>query len=269
MGIKTSSLFFLLTFPFSLFSTELEPWFGDIYQVEARTFLSAQNFEIPHRSACKEDAWAFFWNLSLGGFNCEYSSLEIESLTAQTSVRNFYWDCIRFTGRYFLWDDVAGDPFSLSTGLTLTLASHAALYDFNAFHHGQLEGEWHVAVGKEIPFYDEWEFRFWGIVGLGMAGRGYPWMHLELNAAGKWFMHEGKIFCRSLYGFGSKKLLNHCHFHGYSDIRHRSIDLGVRYDYQIDFNGSLGFEVFYRIYQQNFPGKGFGITLSYYYPLDF
>jgi hypothetical protein len=64
--------------------------------------------------------------------------------------------------------------------------------------------------------------------------------------------HELKVFMDTLWGLGHKNL-DLSHFHGYGQIQHQSIDLGLRYSYLLEYFGSASLEYSYRVHSRNFP----------------
>ncbi len=63
---------------------------------------------------------------------------------------------------------------------------------------------------------------------------------------------EWRLFCHTLWGLGSRNI-HIDHFKGYGSIQHRSVNLGFRYTYLLDYFGSLSFEYTSRVYAHNFP----------------
>lgn len=265
-------LYTFLLIPIYLSATEYAPWFGTSFQLEGRASAEYQTFNAfdsnghSHHYKTRD----FFGNLSLSlaidPVVLWPVSVEIETLLARTHHRSWGLDSFKLTGRYQWMDDILGDPVSLTGGLSLILPVKVALHDISSFHHGIVECEAHVAVGKEFSLFDQWTFRHWGLLAIGVADRGSPWFR------GGYFWEKNfcngfslDLFFEGLLGLGSRRLHAH-HFHGYGGIRHRSIDLGVQLNYQLDCFGVISLAYTYRPYARNFPKNVNCIQLSLFYP---
>ena len=85
-------------------------------------------------------------------------------------------DHLRATGRYIVLDDVAGDPISLTAGLSYIESFIPGLHDVSSFHHGRAEGELFLSVGKERRAWASWIRRWWAAGAIGIGDRGSPWL---------------------------------------------------------------------------------------------
>ena len=251
----------ILLFLFSVFftylhSTETSPWLGNPYEFEWRNSLCVQNYSrlnINSHSS-KSHQTDYFFNSSLCN-SIPYLGAEIECLLAKTKEQRGDVDSLKLTGRYVFQDDIAGDPISLVTGVSLTKAFWPSLRDISSFHHGLGEVELFLSFGKERSQCNFWIFRWWGLAGIGVAERGSPWLRAELKAAMSFReRHELELGCLSLFGLGRKSLRKH-DFKGYGSIHHQSVDLALRYTYLIDFVGNFNVEYSYRVYAYNFPAR--------------
>jgi len=257
----------LVFFPFLLCATEYAPWFDKVLEFEARGSVAYQAFnsvDSKGRSRSYESR-DIFSNLSLS-LALPMASLEIESLLARTHHRTFGFDNFKFTGRYLWMDDVVGNPISLTTGFSLILPFKRALYDLSSFHHGIVETEGHVAIGKEYACWDRWKFRHYGLFVIGLADRGSPWLGLRYFAESRICdRYAVQVFIKGLMGLGVRRLHPH-HFQGYGAVQHRSIDGGIRLSYQFDFEGRLYLEYARRLYARNFPKEVNWVQITYLYP---
>jgi hypothetical protein len=150
-------------------------------------------------------------------------------------------------------DDVAGDPFSLGTGLSYSQAFEHSRKDVSSFHHGLYNAELFVSIGKETPEDLFWSSHWWGVAAFGMAEQGSPWIRLNVDYEKRWRQfHEIGAFVHTLWGLGSRSL--HIEdFRGYGSVNHQSIDCGLRYRYLIEYFGSASIDYSFRIYGKNFP----------------
>lgn len=251
---------FFLIIPFFCFfqgyTTEYQPWLGNNYEFELRSNLKYQGsaWLDAGSNLKKYQANNVFLNLSLcNAIPDPACGIEFEVTEARTKIQRGKIDHLKLTGRYLWQDDIAGDPYSLITGLSYIQAFKKSLNDPNSFHHGLYQAEFFVSLGKESADGCLWGSRWWGIFALGIAEQGSPWIRLNVDYDKRWCeKHEMHLFVHSLWGFGHKRI--HLHdFHGYGPVKHQSIDLGMRYTYVLDEYGSASVEYAYRVYARNFP----------------
>lgn len=257
----------LIFFSIPLFAIDLKPWYPDPLILEG---LLDYRFQWYHSvdAPSKHGHYSSNDHFVDGSLMFVYDpfSYQLEAEWADTKKRNFDWDHICFTGRYLWLDDNIGDPISLSTGLTLSRAWREAVNDISSFHHGKNELFLHMAFGKQKIEGSAWLSRWWGVFGIGTADRWTPW--IVANAAYEWNQcepHRFRLYINSLWGCGSRKLKVH-DFGGYGPINHRSIDIGLRYSYQLDYYGLLSLDYAHRVYAHNFPDNANIATLCYIYP---
>lgn len=250
--IRTSIFFLLLNY--SLCATEHDPWLGNIYEFEVRSTIFSQNYSRIDESSHlkKKHANDLFLNASLSNSLTDLGG-EFEIIQARTRQQGGDIDHLKMTGRYVWFDDLAGDPLSVVTGLSYIQAFSHSLKDVSSFHHGLYEGELFVSLGRERSFKAEMESRWWSMLGLGLAERGSPWVRFQLNYERGWkIKHAFRLFLDSMWGLGGKQL-KLCDFKGYGPIAHESIDVGLRYTYLIDYYGSAMIQYYFRPYAKNFP----------------
>ncbi|MDP1880844.1 MAG: hypothetical protein Q8K60_07880 [Parachlamydiaceae bacterium] len=247
-------------------ATEYQPWVGNIYEFEWRNSLIYQQYsQVSSGSHLKrKSGHDTFFNVSVLNTISEFSP-EIEVLGANTHRQPGNIDSLKVNGRYVWKDDVAGDAITLTTGVSLTKAFWPSLKDVSSFHHGLGEAELFVSFGRERSVESDWVSRWWGMVGIGVAERGSPWMRIQGDYDMQWNeKHRLKLFCHTLWGLGRERL-HLQHFHGYGSIRHQSVDLGIKYDYQIEFVGSVSCQYSYRVYALNFPAYTHRVVLQVLY----
>lgn len=255
---RTAFFFFLGFLPFILFcnATEHQPWLGNVYEFEWRSSLKFQGFNrISSDSELKKySSDDLFLSTSLANVLPDPQlGGELEIIQAWTRKQKGCTDQIKLTGRYAYWDDVAGDPLSITFGLSYIQGFHRSLKDLSSFHHGLYESEIFGSIGKEKSLGTVWISRWWMMGALGIAERGSPWLKFHANFEKRFGeQHELKTFFHSLWGLGGGRLHPN-HFSGYGSVQHQSIDLGLRYTYLIEFFGSASLEYSYRIYARNFP----------------
>ena len=214
----------LILSPLMGFATDLKPWYDRYLEIQPKATYIFQSYSkiktgegTLHRSSNDH-----FLNFSVSGAYDRWSA-ELETTFAATRHRSFGFCDARLTGRYQWLDDVVGDPVSLVTGVTLTQACKIALHDPSCFYHGKFEAEMHLAVGKEIACEQFWTSRGWGVLGLGLADTGSPWIRADFAWEQNWCdVHEFEIALRTLWGCGGENFHRY-HFKGYGPIKHYSI----------------------------------------------
>lgn len=265
--MKKGLFYVILFLPALLQAIDLKPWYSRDLQLQGRLDSRFQSYPSV-QTPCKDSHYSsddLFFN---GSFLFIYAptSIEVGSELAITKKRKVAWDNIHLTGRYLWLDDDKGDPVSFTTGLTLSRAWKEAVDDISSFHHGRNEAFLHMALGKQKIKGSTWQSRWWGILGIGTADKWTPW--IVANAAYEWNLcdpHRIRLFVNTLWGCGRKEL-NTCDFKGYGTIDHRSIDLGLRYTYQLDYYGILSIGYIRRVYAHNFPERVNIFTFQYIYP---
>jgi len=272
--LKKTLLFLIFIIPLFCEATDLKPWFGNEYEAEIRATTLYQNYNAISShcpdSAVKDENDVFLTLSAEYPFK-RYSG-EFEATAASTRYQNARWDCFRVTGRYqWISEKLAGDPFSMVTSITLTQPFSRALHDISSFHHGHIEAEADISFGQQFgyPCSDDYIFRWWNVIGMGMADEGFPWIREEFACEYNYFnIHQLRGFVHTLWGTGNKHL-QPCYFIGYGNVRHQSVDCGIRYSYSTDCWGTLSIQYARRVYALNFPKNTNLVMLEYYLPFGF
>lgn len=254
----------LLFLPWS-WAVNYQPWLGNVYEFEWQNDLIYQNFsKVASNSQLKKySSNDFFLSSRLSNSKDNYS-LEGGFTLARTRKQMWDVDHLILTGKYVWWDDVAGDPLTLTTGLTLSECFVPALRDLSSFHHGRGEAELFISLGAETEQNGTlWLAKRWGVASIGISERGSPWLRGQLVYEFRLCTyHELGFQLLTLWGLGRERLRPH-DFHGYGSIRHQSADVGVKYTYLIPFIGKFSLEYYYRPYARNFPAQAHQAVLSF------
>lgn len=269
MGRKLAfmALFMLAAMP--LTATELRPWCGAIYDLDIRGKATLQQFQWIDTQCgkVKRPECDGFYTVGALGVPKEMMSVELELSALSSRHRVFGMQALRLTGRCFLLNDIVGDPVSLATGITVSQIFHAARRNIATFDHGGIACEGHVAIGKEYSCEQFWVSRWWGVLALGIADVGYPWLRANLAWERNWWeRHQLKVFMESIWGFGGQDLMLSCRFPGYGNIQFQAIDTGVRYGFRLDNNTLLTIAYAYRVYGRNCPRNVNLLQLEITYP---
>lgn len=267
--MKVAKFFWMFLFPFLVGATEYAPWYPRDVELQTNSTLLYQSYKWVNtpkgfRHKGSDD---LFLNLS-GAIYYTVYGVELETSFAHTHhQKKMDWDSLSLTGRYQLYDDVLGDPFSLVIGGTVRQVFKVALHDRSCFYHGGIEGEIHLAAGVETSLEQFWVTHLWGVLGAGLSDRGSPW--IRFNAAWErnwWDQHALAVFLNTLWGLGGEGL-HPKHFHGYGSIKHDSIDLGLTYTSTLKCGGSISFGYSRRLFAQNCPQNVNRAFLTFYYPI--
>lgn len=243
--------------PLFLEATDLSPWTGYDLELHPRVVNQLQK----HPSH-----WDNLFGVGIEG-SYDVWQADIEVNMASTQKLLFGFDDLRLMGRYRWFDDVIGDPVTLTTGVTLIKPTHHSLRDPDLFHHGTFEGEAHAAVGKEWSYQQYWTARLWGVGAFGMANRGYPWLRGNLGWERNWCDAQAiRLYVNTLWGLGHKTFHKH-DFHGYGPIHHQSVDLGLDYSFQTIYNSTLTIGYAYRLYAKNFPKYVNTLSIQWMVPI--
>lgn len=257
---------------FQLAATELKPWYGRIYDLDFRASSLLQQFN-KLDTACgkvKRPEFDAFYHLSAHFVAKENLTAEMEVSALDSRHRLFGMQAFRLTGRYFVFNDVIGDPVSFAAGMTLSKIFHAARRNLATFDHGGVACEGHIALGKELLSCEEfWLSRIFGVFGIGIADVGSPWMRVNLAWERNWWeRHQLKAFAHSLWGFG-RNHLNLCHsFHGYGSINYQTVEVGLCYGFRLDNDALLSLSYAFRVYGRNCPSQVNYLQFELCYPFN-
>ena len=252
--------------PFAAGAIETLPWYGRDLELHLRATSLTQQYNRVNVGDGSRARASFdeFLTLGMEGSYSEWQ-VEFETELAHSRDHEFGFDHFTLAGRYQVFDDILGDPVTATAGIRLIRALKSGLYDISSFHHGKSEAVFSLAVGRETAFRADWLSRVWGSFGFGIADFGSPWLEGDLAWEKNWpFEARLSIFTHLLGGFG-KNHLNIHHFRGYGPIRHRSIDVGFKYDLMTDCYGIIGLGYAYRVYAKNFPQHTSRLTVSIEY----
>lgn len=274
--MRTTCLALYSLFFFAMHSvlpaTETMPWFGNVMEFEFRSSYTFRHYDSVDSRASTGNYSSddHLLNLSLALSPVTQWTGEVELLVTRTSEQGFSVSHLKATGRYLWTDDIIGDPVSLTTGASLTVPVKTSQQDISLGYHGDVEAEIHAALGKEITSCSSWLARGWAVASVGIANLGSPWVAFETSVEGNCNdCHYLRGFVVGRWGIGDKDLdVTKEPFPGYSRIDHRSIDVGVRYSYRIDYCGVLSIEFGRRVLARNFPEDVSTYTITYFWPFS-
>lgn len=275
MNIPAQFSFYLRILFFTLFTSltglEKQPWFGEVYAFHLLTGYSYSHFsQIQGNSSSLPPS-----NDHLVFADLEFSfspvwSTDIDMEWADTPRQIFGFRSFGSQVRYLWMDDVIGDPFSLSTGVSMRIVSPTSLKDISCPYHGDIEVEGSGALGKEFDSLQFWRFRVWFYAALGIANKGSPWVKGSIALEGnQQDEHKWAIWLEGVHGYGKEGSLNLSSFRGYGRVRQKALDIGIRYGYRMGVWGTLRAEYGKRVLAKRCPKNIHTFTLSYLLPFSF
>lgn len=272
MAHKTITLATCLA-PLALSAFEAKPWFDELLEFRLD---SAYTYSVYSHVQGAHPPLQHTSNDQLLRFDLAVSPLEF--LQAQAEIEfadtpRFAWG-MRSTGaqlRRQFFDDITGDPFSLTSGLSVRYVPTRALSDVSTPYHAPWDFALTTSIGKEWsnggPYFS---FRTFGQIVIGMGNRGSPWLDfLAFFQTNHNDAHRLNVIAASSIGLGGQRTIDIDHFGGYARIQHRNIDLGVGYHYHFNVWGELGIDYTYRVYAHLFPERVNFLTASYSLPFSF
>lgn len=263
---------FSLFVPLAIFSVEVQPWFGDVYQFH---FLGSYAYSRFHSFSYGSPQLDDVYQSHLVYLGLDFSpspvwSVDGDMQLADTSSSSFYFRSIALQARYLWLDDIIGDPLSLVSGGSIRVSSSTGLKDISCPSHGNVDFELNLALGKEFEASNCVLFRTWFYAAVGHANRGAPWVRgiisAETNIDDR---YKWAVFAEGINGYGRHVHVNIDHFYGYARIREKAIDVGIRYGYRMDVWGTLRVEYIRRVLAKSAPKDVNTLVVSYLLPFSF
>lgn len=258
-----------LLLPLSLFSLNYDPWFGQTW-----LFYLTPSYEYRYYPDVDNGTCQYSSHDNLAKVNLDFSFLpqwdiQLEGIFASTSRLSWGTQAIGSSLRYLHYNDVEGDPLSLTFNGNLFYVPTRSQKDPSTPFHSTLNFELGAALGKEIDKVYNWSYRIWAYGGAGIANRGAPWTRAIIAFDSNIYQrHLLRIFTHGYFGFGGIEEVNIDNLRGYANIDHQSIDVGLRYAYEFDIWGNLSLEYFYRPFAHSYPERLHSVTISYTLPFS-
>lgn len=251
-----------------LFAAELMPWFPPVWEFQGavdylynyedriQTPLGSFNLPNPVNNA--------IFGLNLTVWPQWNTEIELLLGSNPASDVNFSYKAVRATGRYQWLNDVGGDPFALTSGITLFTTPTRFLTATSTWFHGNFNAEFHTAIGKEFTRNYEWCSRLWAYGGIGIANKGNPWWH----AYAAWDIRPWSCFTLSaltelIYGTGNNNIDPTLPFSGYADLNHQFVNIGFSAAWNTLCWGNLAFNGWYNVHARNFPEDYYGVGFTW------
>lgn len=260
-------LLLCLLMPTGAWATELMPWFGNDKEFEWRGSYRYQHYSKAHSVLGRRDrdASESFLGTSLAISPTPSWAGEVEFYVGKTSAHdNPEVQAGIATLRYNWCNDIIGDPFSLTTGVTVYFPTSFAQRDIGSYYHEDYDIEVHMAIGKETPYGRSWADRYWVILAGGIPIQEDPWARLhfayELNCCD---CHHYRVFFEGGTGFGNDKLDLDMHFDGYGPIDYMYMAAGFRYTRVLLYQGAISAEITQRVFSQHSSYNNLSLLVTY------
>lgn len=254
-----------------LYSLDQSPWVGDVYGFNIQADVSYSHYRyIDHAKKQPSYTYRTYVTKETLSFTAtDALQLDWEIELARTPYQLYGFRSSALGARYVLLDDIAGDFLSLVAGANVRGVGGRSVRDVNSPYSSYLNTEAMISIGKEFTKKRDWESRGYVTGFLGLANHGSAWNRLEA-------VYENKISdahilqaCMSGYfGYGPKKKVDINHFHGWGEIAHQSLDLGLQYRYCFARWGELGLAYAYRVFARSYPQNQQTIEISYSLPFS-
>jgi len=265
-------LFFLSFLPVFGFSLEEQPWLGNVYEFNFLGKYSYSYFRHVNNSVPPYDHF-FHNNLIYADLEFTFSpewSIDFDIEFSQSTKEVFGYRSNGVQLRYLLLDDMMGDPFSFTFGISGRNTTARFLHDISCPAHARGDFEGSVAIGREFDTAEICHVRLWGLGVIGIGTLGSPWIRgkaaFEINYDDR---HKGGIFVDAIHGYGKYTVVDVDHFYGYGKLRQVDVDLTIRYGYRFDVWGTLKFEYKRRLLAKVCPAEVNTFSIAYSLPFSF
>ena len=255
--------------PLSCFSLTTKPWLADLFEADLTpgyTYRHYPNVQGATKPFASNDQ---ILSLELGAALSTRFDLELELEVAHTTQQSWGMRSGAMQVRYLWLDDVAGDPVSFITGLSLRDVSKRNLRDVSCPYAARINGELFSAIGKEFSDVFNWNTRIYAWVAVGIANLGAWWTRQEISYENNWCnRYNLKLFLQGDFGFGNLRQVVVDHFDGWGKYHHQSVDLGICCRCQLDYYGTFSIRYAYRVFARTFPERVHCLTLLYCFPFS-
>ena len=269
--MKNSVFFLFCAASFSLISLETKPWLGNVYEWQLQGAFTYSRYakvddasmQLSHPSNDK------FYVMDLSFTPSESFDFEAEMEFADTPRQSLGLQSYALQGRYLWLNDISGDVCSLISGFNVREASRRSLHDVSCPYHSDFNFELTTAAGKEWSKQEWWISRCYGLLGLGIANHGAPWLRaMAIFEANRNNRNRLMVALEGYFGFGPKRHPDVDHFDGWGKFHHQSIDCAVGYAHHLPVWGTLGLRYAYRLFANTFPAHVNFITFYYQFPFS-
>jgi len=261
----------LSLFPSKGHSDLLKPWLGNLFEFQLTGSYTFQHFSRvrTYPDTVKLSTNANYFDIDLGLVLLPTLNVGVNLGTQKVMGKNLYFDTAKIFGQYLVFDDIVGDPISMTINLSLASTDTKALANLGKFHHGRFESVLSASVGREWAIGRIFTHRIWANVGFGGSTRSSLFSKESLS----WqinFIDRIRIGAFGIFngGFGKKRLTTLSDFTGYRHTRYRAIDAGLSLKYRWDIWGDMKFQFTRRFWGRSCPENGYSFQVMYHLPFS-
>lgn len=233
-----------------------QPWLPELFQPELDLGYTFE--EYPSSTNIPQNVLHGGW-VSLGispWFNW-YGQIDGAAKWAK-DIDEFFFDYIRFTAKYNVLDEWAGDCVTLTFGGSIAVPSGTSRRELGTPHLGQVDLELFGSVGY---------CGFWA-AGAVVGSRWGPPTLKGIFGVEKFVYkcHRLAVGLAGRVGLDDNPLTPN--FQGYAPIKTRAGEVWAKYRYCIPIWGQLVAEYNYRFYAKNFPKNAHNLLIGIHYPIS-
>jgi hypothetical protein len=240
----------------SLAALEESPWFDDLYQFRSVSDFFYSYFD--HVSDAKKPLGhsynTYLFHTDAGFTAAENIDVDVDLELVQTFGQNFSFRSSALQARYRFLDDIAGDPITVVSGLSLRGVGARSVRNISTPYASYGNAEVFVCLGKERSYKETWDLRGYFFTALGAATKSYPWIR-AVGQIEKNFSDRQRLGLRTegYFALAGKDKVDVDHFRGWGKIFHQSIDLFAFYGYTFGLYGELSVGYGTRVLALRYP----------------
>lgn len=174
-----------------------------------------------------------------------------------------------FVGRYQWFDDAAGDPLAVTTGIELTVPYTRFTKNTSYYYISNFDVEFSISAGKTLYRPGKRTQDIWAYLGYGFGLTGKPWFNFWTNYTVKL---SDKIswswLANGLFGLGTQPLEQTPIFTGYGDVAYRLVNVVTELEYEIENWGTLSGWVLFNAYARESTQYDYGGGVGFNYPFS-
>ncbi|MCH1430553.1 MAG: hypothetical protein L7U87_07340 [Chlamydiales bacterium] len=255
----------------SLSALQTAPWFGNDKEFELRLGQRYQQAKkLPLKYKDNDDKREHFVSkVSLAISPISTWSSEIEVNLAEVKDRDsFSLSNTKLSARRLLYNDLVGDPASLTVGFSCCFPKMKNLTDAFDVPYSDVNGELHASIGREIAHRSSYSSRFYALLAYGVKSRGPSWGRLKLNYEKNFRdKHRLEVFTHACSSLGrGDRLASYSSDRQFAQGHFHFIDAGVVLHNVVDFVGEWSLSFKRRIHAKYLPSQSYEVSLALMIP---
>ena len=272
-SVLVSSVAILLVsaMPIKGYTEPLKPWLGNLFEFQLTGGYTFQHFSRirTYPETIKRSTNMAYFDIDLGLVLLPTLNVGLNLGTQKAMGKNLYFDTAKVWGQYLIFDDIIGDPISMTLNLSLASTDTKVLGNLGKFHHGRFESVLSASIGREWAIGRIFTHRIWANIGIGGSTRsslfGEEGLAWQIN-----FIDRIRVGAFGTFngGFGKKRLTTLSDFTGYRHTRYRAIDGGISLKYRWGIWGDLKLQFIRRFWGRSCPENGYSFQVIYHLPFS-